>query len=101
VPEEPLNLGEIVKDPKYSSTLIVESPEEAAARRDEAAQKAKHKRTVHFVILTFALVMVFLIFLGCIFEFQTGSVDDKKWAGAIVASICTAFLGFVAGQRLD
>jgi hypothetical protein len=40
-----------------------------------------------------------IIFVGSVYEFATGSVDDKKWAGAIVASIFSAFLGFMGGQR--
>jgi hypothetical protein len=99
VAENPLDLGDLSEDPKYD--VRIESNEEAAARRLQVAEKAKHKRLVNLIILIFALLMVLIIFVGCIYEFATGSVDDKKWAGAIVASICSAFLGFVGGQRLD
>jgi hypothetical protein len=99
VAEDPWNLRDLIKDPKY--TAHFESTEEASARRLEAAEKAKYKRKVHLIILIFALIMMSLIFAGCIYEYATGSADDKKWAGALLASICTAFLGFVAGQRLD
>ena len=58
--EPPLNLLDRLKDPKYGdlteSTFHVESTEEAAARRHEASEQAKHKRMERLTILWFALV---------------------------------------------
>jgi hypothetical protein len=95
------DLNEIARAGKHASTHLFEPPAEAEAKRIEAAEKSKYKRKVHFVTLIFALFMVFLFAAGCVYEYVTGSVDDKKWAGAIVASICSAFLGFVVAQRLE
>jgi hypothetical protein len=94
VAENPFDLGEIIKDPKYD--VRIESNEEASARRTESAKDAEHKRIVHLIVLIFALAMVALIFLVCLWEFFTGSEDDKKWAGAVVGTICASFLTYVA-----
>src|ERR1700730_7140112 len=103
--ENPINLGELLTNPRYGdlveATVHVEPTEEAATRRREAAKKAKHKRSVNLIILIVALIIVFVIFLGCIYEFATGSEIDKKWAGSVLSGICGAFLGYVVGQRLD
>ena len=84
----PLNLLDRLKDPKCGdlteSTFHVESTEEAAARRHEASEQAKHKRMERLTILWFALVMVFGFSAWCIYVCLTGSVDDKKWAQTIV-----------------
>ena len=98
--ENPIDLGDLIKDPKYINATI-ESAEDAAARRQEKSELARHKRSVHLIILIFALVLVFLIFLGCIYEYQVGSADDKKWAGAVIVSFGTGLLGYIVGQRLD
>jgi hypothetical protein len=98
VAKNPLeDLGDF-KGPEYD--VRIESNEEASARRIESAKDAEHKRRVHIIVLGFALAMVAVIFLGCIYEFATGSVDDKKWAGAVVASICASFLTYVAQRQV-
>ena len=103
--EAPLNLQELLKDRKYGdlteSTIHVESTEEAAARRHEASEQAKHKRKERLTILWFALMMVFGFSVWCFYVYVTGSVDDKKWAQTIVASICAAFLTYAVGRRND
>jgi hypothetical protein len=97
-----IDIGSLAKaDPKYNSRLTVESPEEAAARRELEAQKAAHKRSVHLISVYFALGMVSLIFLGCIVYLFVGSPDDKKWATGLIGAICTGLLAFVVGQKPD
>ena len=86
--DTPVDLRDLIKDPKYVNATV-ESAEDAAARRQEKSEMARHKRYVHFIILIFALVIVFLIFLGCVYEYQIGSADDKKWVGAIIVSFGT------------
>lgn len=95
--EPPVNLLDRLKGPKYDlteSTLHVESSEEAAAKRHEASEQAKYKRKERLIILCFALVMVVVFFVGCIYVYLTGSVDDKKWAQTIAASNCTGLLTY-------
>lgn len=103
--EPPLNLLDRLKDPKYGdlteSTLHVESTEEAAARRQDASKLAEHKRKERSTILWFALVMIFGFSAWCIYVCVTGSVDDKKWAQTIVASICTGLLTYAVSHRND
>jgi hypothetical protein len=98
VAEPPLNLEDVAKGPKYigltESTYHVESSDEAAAKRHETSEQAKHKRRVHFIMLLFALFIVLLSFGWCIYVYSTGSVDDKKWSQTIAASICTGLLAY-------
>jgi hypothetical protein len=72
-----------------------ESPEDAEAKRREDAENARHKRRERFIVVCFTLIMVSLIFLGCFYEYATGSADDKKWSGALIAGICGSFVGYV------
>jgi hypothetical protein len=103
VAEPPLNLQDLLKDRKYGDftelTIHVESTEEAVARRQEASDQAKHKRKERSIILWFALAMVLGFSVWCFYVYVTGSVDDKKWAQTIVASICTGFLTYAVGHR--
>ena len=96
--EPPVNLEDLRRSPKYGglteSTFHVESSEEAAAKRHEASEQAKYKRKERIIILYFALSMVVVFFLGSIYVYVTGSVDDKKWAQTIAASICTGLLTY-------
>jgi hypothetical protein len=105
VAEPPLDLEDLLKDRKYGdlteSTIHVESSDEARARRDEASKQADHKRKERSALLRFALVMVFGFSVWCIYVYVTGSVDDKKWAQTIVASICAAVLTYAVGRRND
>jgi hypothetical protein len=110
VAEPPLNLQDLLKDRRHGygdptdlteSTIHVESTDEARARRDEASKQADHKRKERSIILWFALAMVFGFSVWCIYVYLTGSVDDKKWAQTIVASICAAFLTYAVGRRND
>jgi hypothetical protein len=86
VAENPFDLGEIIKDPKYD--VRIESNEEASARRTESAKDAEHKRIVHLIVLIFALAMVALIFLVCLWEFSPGRRTtrnglERSWAPSV------------------
>jgi cation transport ATPase len=98
-----LNLNAVKDDDRYRLKGQFEPAEDAEAKRQEDAKAAEHehKRLERLIILSFALVMVFLFSALCVFLYLTGSVDDKKWSLATLASIISATLGYAFGSRKD
>jgi hypothetical protein len=97
--DEQINLGQIVgKDHKYELSISNESAEDATARRVKEAADADLKRKMTFGLFLFALVMVAVVFGGCIYVFATASAEDKKWAAGIVSAITSGLVGFLVGQ---
>jgi hypothetical protein len=97
--EPQINLGQFVgKDHKYELSVSNESPEDAAARRSKEAAEAELKRKMTFAIFCFSLFIISIVFMGCVYIFATGAVDDKKWAAGIVSAISSGLVGFLVGQ---
>lgn len=88
---------------KYALSIESDTPEDAAARRQEKAEEAKHRRRIHFLIIMLAIVLVLASVFWCGNALLTGSPDDKKWAStiaaAIVSAICSGLIGVAIGQR--
>lgn len=94
-----INLGQIVgKDHKYELSVSNETSEDAAARRLKDAADAELKRKMAYTLFRFALFIVVVVFVGCVYIFAVGSVDDKKWAAGIVSAIASGLVGFLVGQ---
>ena len=98
--EEPrLNLGQIVgKDHKYELSVSNETPEDATARRLKEAADAELKRKMTYALFCFALLIIGIVFVGSVYTFAVGTVDDKKWAAGIVSAIASGLVGFLVGQ---
>jgi predicted cation transporter len=97
--EPQINLGQIVgKDHKYELSVSNETPEDATARRSKETADAELKRKMTYVLFCFALLIVGIVFTGCIYTFATGAPDDKKWAVGIVSAIASGLVGFLVGQ---
>lgn len=94
-----INLGELGKEHSYELSLSNESSEDAAARRLNEAEDAKLKRRMTFSLFVFAMVLVFIVFVGSLYLMATGDPSDKKWATGIVGVIISGLLGFLVGQR--
>jgi hypothetical protein len=95
-----LNLSDLANNGhKYELSVSGDSPEDAAARRLEAAAEAKLKRTMALCTFVFALAVVATIFAGCVYLFIVGTADDKKWAAGIVSAIASGLIGFLLGKR--
>jgi hypothetical protein len=95
-----INLGQLV-DPsnhKYELSVSNEAPEDAAARRSNEAADAVLKRKMTYGLFCFALLIVSVVFSGCVYTFATGAADDKKWAAGIVSAIASGLVGFLVGQ---
>ena len=97
--EPQINLGQIVgKNHKYELSVSNETQEDAAARRTKETVNADLKRKMTFVLFCFALLIVGVVFVGCVYTFATGVPDDKKWAAGIVSAIASGLVGFLVGQ---
>jgi hypothetical protein len=94
-----LNLTQLISNNhKYEIAASNESIEDATARRALEAADAKHQRTMRMSLFYFALLIVFVVFAGCVYVFATGNTDDKKWAAGIVSAIASGLVGFLVGQ---
>ena len=97
--EPQINLGQIVgKDHKYELSVSNETPEDAADRRSKEMADAELKRKMTYALFCFALLIIGIVFVGCIYTFATGMADDKKWAAGIVSAIASGLVGFLVGQ---
>jgi hypothetical protein len=97
--EPQINLGQIVgKDHKYELSVSNETPEDAATRRTKETADADLKRKMTYALFCFALLIVGVVFAGCVYTFATGTPDDKKWAAGIVSAIASGLVGFLVGQ---
>ncbi len=97
--EPQINLGQIVgKDHKYELSVSNETSEDAAVRRSKEIADAELSRKMTYALFCFALLIVSIIFVGCIYTFATGEADDKKWAAGIVSAIASGLVGFLVGQ---
>jgi hypothetical protein len=95
----PINLSQVVgNDHKYELSVTNETPEDAAARRSKDAADADLKRKMTYSLFWFALLIVSVVFSGCVYAFATGAPDDKKWAASIVSAIASGLVGFLVGQ---
>jgi hypothetical protein len=95
----PINLSQIVGgDHKYELSVSNETPEDASARRTKETADAELKRKMTYTLFCFALLIVSVVFVGCVYTFATGAADDKKWAAGIVSAIASGLVGFLVGQ---
>jgi pheromone shutdown protein TraB len=83
---------------KYDLAISTESSEDADARRKKDTADADAKRRMTFHLFWFALVMIAIVFAGCVYMLANGSADDKKWAAGIVSAIASGLVGFLVGQ---
>ncbi len=94
-----INIGQILsKDHKYELSVSHEKPEDAAVRRTNETADAELKRKMTFSLFCFSLLIVGVVFAGCIYLFAAGTVEDKKWSAGIVSAIVSGLIGFLVGQ---
>ncbi len=94
-----IDLAQLDKNHKYELSVVSnETPEDAIARRTQEEAEASQKRLITFIVFIFAMVIIAIVFIGCVYVFATGTVEDKKWAAAIVSAIASGLVGFLVGQ---
>ena len=99
MPGSEIDINQLVgKNHQYELTVNNESPEDAAARRVQEAAEAAQKRKITFCIFIFAIVLIGVVFAGCVYVFATGLPEDKKWAASVVSAIASGLVGFLVGQ---
>ena len=65
--ESQINIGKIVgKDHKYELSVSNETAEDAAVRRAREIADAELSRKMTYALFCFALLIVSIIFLGCV-----------------------------------
>lgn len=83
---------------RFDLTVNTESPEDAEAHRDNASAEALLARRMRAGLFLFAMACVATVFGGRVYLFATGTADDKKWAGGILASITSGLVGYLIGS---
>ena len=97
--EPQINLGQIVgKGHKYELSVSNETSEDAAVRRSKEIADADLSRKMTYALFCFALLIISIIFVACVYTFATGIADDKKWAAGIVSAIASGLVCFLVGQ---
>ena len=95
----PIDLSQIVdRDHRYELSVSNETSEDAAARGAQEMADADLKRKMAYALFWFALSLVGVVFVGCVYIFSTGTAEDKKWAAGIVSAIASGLVGFLVGQ---
>jgi membrane protein YdbS with pleckstrin-like domain len=95
-----LNLDTLGAGKHYELQLRTGTPEDAEARRHEAAEEAKHRRRIQFWII-FAVMLLVLASLGCcLYLLVGGAPDDKKLASSILAPALTVIVSVLTGFAL-
>ncbi|NOT13134.1 MAG: hypothetical protein HOP23_15085 [Methylococcaceae bacterium] len=95
----PINLSQVVgRDHRYELSVSNETPEDAIARRSKEMADAELKRKMTYALFCFALLIISIVFTGCVYTFANGTADDKKWAAGIVSAIASGLVGFLVGQ---
>ncbi|HNT30179.1 MAG TPA: hypothetical protein PKL83_04480 [bacterium] len=97
--DDQINLGKIIgRNHKYALTVNNETPEDASVRHKNEMAEAELKRKMVYALFCFALFVVGTIFIGCIYVFAMGTIDDRKWATGIISAIASGLIGFLVGQ---
>ena len=95
--KEPIDFNALVSLARQRNLLVSfpsETPEDAEARHQQEAEAATHNRRIHFLKIVFALCLLAIAFLWCIYMASTGSADDKKWAQSVAFAIVTGVIGY-------
>jgi hypothetical protein len=94
-----INIGQILSnDHKYELSVSNEKPEDGAVRRIIETADAELKRKMTFSLFCFSLLIVGVVFVGCIYLFATGTAEDKKWSAGVISAIVSGLIGFLVGQ---
>jgi len=76
-----------------------ETSEDAAVRRSKEIADAELSRKMTYVLFCFALLIISIIFVACVYTFATGMPDDKKMGGWHCQHYSIRFGWFFGGAR--
>ena len=98
-----IDLNALGEGSKYALNIESETLEDAAARRQEHAEEARHRRRIQFWTIMLTIVLVLLAVFVCGDVILTGVPDDKKVAwpilGAILNTFVSGLVGFAIGKK--
>lgn len=97
-----ISIADIAKQPQRSGNLSYEDPDIKKHRLEQESADAKHRRwrsTILFVVTLIGISSVFLIGTQILNNPQA-TVDDKKWATALVTSIVSGGVGYITGKAI-
>lgn len=97
-----ISISQLANQSNWTGTLSSEDPLDKEYRLKREAGEAQHKRWRSTVLFGFTLVGLSFVFWLCfqILSDPDASVDDKKWATALMTSIVSGSIGFIAGKAI-
>ena len=87
-----IDLNALGEGSKYALNVESETLEDAAARRQEEAEEARHRCRIHFWTIMLTIVLVLFAVFACGDVILTGVPDDKKVAWPILGAILNTFV---------
>ena len=97
-----ISISNLANQSAWTGTLFSEDPLDKEYRLKQEAGEAQHKRWRSTILFGFTLIGLSFVFWLCfkILSDPQASVDDKKWATALMTSIVSGSVGFVAGKAI-
>jgi hypothetical protein len=97
-----ISIARLADQSNWTGTLSSEDPLDKEYRLRQEADEAQHKRWRSTILFGFTLIGLSFVFWLCfeILSNPNASVDDKKWAMALMTSIVSGSVGFVAGKAI-
>ncbi len=98
-----ISIARLANQSNWTGTLSSEDPLDKEYRLKREADEAQHKRWRSTVLFGFTLIGLSFVFLLCfeILSNPNASADDKRWAMALMASIVSGSVGFLAGKAIS
>ena len=98
-----IDLNALGDGSKYALNIESETLEDAAARRHEQAEEARHRRRIQFWTIMLTIVLVLSAAFVCGDVILNGAADDKKVAwpilGAILDTFVSGLIGFAIAKK--
>ena len=97
-----ISIPRLANQSNWTGTLSSEDPLDKEYRLRREAGEAQHRRWRSTILFGVTLVGLSFVFWLCfqILSNPRASVDDKKWATALMTSIVSGGIGFVAGKAI-
>jgi hypothetical protein len=97
-----ISISKLANQSDWTGTLKSEDPLDKEYRLKGEASEAQHRQWRGSILFGFTLIGLSFVFWLCfqILSNPQAGVDDKKWATALMTSIVSGSVGFVAGKAI-